>query len=108
MSEFTQEELDILKEILAKECRPKRKRKRMKSGKKALFLAFGICAVLILFTMAMIFLGKDTTSLTILATAGVGILPIMYGIYDKHETQINLKHMEKNYIPDYDERNGIY
>ena len=108
MSEFTQEDLDKIKEILAKESKPKRKRKRMKSGKKALFLAFGICAVLILFTMAMILLGKDTTSLTILATAGVGILPIMYGIYDKYETQINLKHMEKNYIPDYDERNGIY
>lgn len=108
MSGFTQEDLDKMREILAKESELKKKRKRMKSGKKALFLAFGICAVLILFTMAMIFLGKDTTSLTILATAGVGILPIMYGIYDKHETQINLKHMEKNYIPDYDERNGIY
>lgn len=108
MSGFTQEDLDKMRDILAKECRPKRKRKRMKSGKKALFLAFGICAVLILFTMAMILLEKDTTSLTILATAGVGILPIMYGIYDKYETQINLKHMEKNYIPDYDERNGIY
>ena len=90
MSEFTQEDLDKIKEILAKESKPKRERKRMKSGKKALFLAFGICAVLTLFTMVMIFLGKDTASLTILATAGVGILPIMYGIYDKHETQNNL------------------
>lgn len=108
MREFTQEELERMKEILAKESRPKKRRKRMKSGKKALFLAFGICVVLTLFTMAMIYLGRDTTSLTILATAGVGILPVMYGIYDKHETQINLKHMEKNYIPDYDDREGIY
>jgi FtsH-binding integral membrane protein len=108
MGEFTQEELERMKEILAKESRPKKRRKRMKSGKKALFLAFGICVVLTLFTMAMIYLGRDTTSLTILATAGVGILPVMYGIYDKHETQINLKHMEKNYIPDYDDREGIY
>ena len=101
-------ELDKAKEILATKESKLKKKKRDEVWEKALFLAFGICAVLILFTMAMIFLGKDTTSLTILATAGVGIIPIMYGIYDKYETQINLKHMEKNYIPDYDERKGIY
>lgn len=80
----------------------------MKSGKKALFLAFGICIVLMIFTMAMIFLEKDTSSLQILATAGVGILPIMYGIYEHSNTKINLKHMEENYIEDYDEKHGIY
>lgn len=83
-------------------------RKRMKSGKKALFLAFGICIVLIIFVMAMIFLGKDTSSLQILATAGVGILPVMYGIYENYSTKINLKHMEENYDPNYDENHGIY
>lgn len=86
----------------------RRKKKRMKSGKRALFMAFSICIVLILFTMAMIYQGKDTTSLTILAGAGIGILPIMYGIYDHYNTKINLMHMEKNYIEDYDEENNIY
>ena len=86
----------------------KKKRRKMKSGKRALFTAFGICIVLIFFTMAMIYLGKDTTSLTILAGAGIGILPIMYGIYDHYNTKINLMHMEKNYIEDYDEENNIY
>lgn len=85
-----------------------KKRKRMKSGKKALFLAFGICIVLMIFAMAMIFLEKDTSSLQILATAGVGILPIMYGIYAHSNTKINLKHMEENYDPNYDENQGIY
>lgn len=84
------------------------KKKRMKSGKKALFLAFVICILLMVFTMAMIFLEKDTSSLQILATAGVGILPIMYGIYEHGNTKINLKHMEENYEPDYDEKHGIY
>ena len=86
----------------------KKKKRRMKSGKRALFTAFGICIVLISFTMAMIYLEKDTTSLTILAGAGIGILPIMYGIYDHYNTKINLMHMEQNYIENYDDQEGIY
>ena len=106
MEKLTTEELEqILKE---KKANKRRRRRRMKSGKRALFLAFYICAVLIAFTMAMIFQGKDTTSLTILATAGVGILPIFYGIYTNSQTKINLKHMEKNYIEDYDNKEDIY
>lgn len=94
-----------LQELLNKN---KRKKRRMKTGKKALYSAYVICGVLLLFTMIMIYQGKDTTSLTILAAAGVGVLPIMYGIYDHYNTKINLKHMEENYITDYDEQEGIY
>jgi len=85
--------------------KPKR---RMKTSKKALYIAFVICTVLILFTMAMIVLGKDTSSLGILATAGVGILPVMYAIYERGSTEEKRIHMEKNYIPDYDEKEGLY
>lgn len=91
----------------ASKKKEKRRRRKLKFGKKALVSAFLICGVLIAFTMAMIYLGKDTTSLTILAAAGVGILPIMYGIYDHYSTQISLLHMEKNYIPNYDEEEGL-
>lgn len=83
-------------------------KKRMKFGKKALVAAFVICVILIIFTMAMVYMGKDTTSLTILAAAGVGILPVMYGIYDHYNTKINLKHMQENYNPNYDDERGIY
>ena len=83
-------------------------KKRMKTSKKALYIAFVICIVLIFFTMAMIVLGKDTSSLGILATAGVGILPVMYAIYERGSTQEKLKHMEKNYNPNYDDEEGIY
>lgn len=83
-------------------------KRELKFGKKALRSAFRICLILMIFTMAMIYLGKDTTSLTILATASVGILPVMYGIYNHSNTKINLMHMEKNYIPNYDEKEGIY
>ena len=86
----------------------KKKKKKVKTNKKALCIAFMIGIVLLLFTMIMIVLGRDTTSLEILATAGVGILPIMYGIYNRSNTQINLKHMEQNYIENYDEKEGLY
>ena len=82
-------------------------KRKLKFGKKALVAAFAIDIILILFTMVMIYMGKDTTSLTILAGAGVGILPVMYGIYDYGNTKINMMHMEHNYISNYDEQEGI-
>lgn len=94
--------LEIMEEQKGK---PKR---RMKTSKKILFLAFFIAIVLILFTMAMIALGKDTQTLEILATAGVGVLPVMYGIYTHSNTKINLQHMKEDYDPNYDENNGLY
>lgn len=97
-----------LKNLLNQKKTKKKRRKKMKFGKRALAAAFTICAILIIFAMVMIYMGKDTTTLTVLATAGVGVLPVMYGIYDHYNTKINLKHMEENYIPDYDEQEGIY
>lgn len=85
-----------------------RKRYRMKTSKKALYVAFFIACVLMGFTMLAIWTGKDTTSLGILATAGVGILPIMYRIYERGSTKEKLKHMEKNYNPNYDDEERIY
>lgn len=102
------EKLEKMIDELKEQDKVKREARRMKTGKKALYSAYVICISLLAFTMIMIALGKDTTSLTILAGAGVGILPIMYGIYDHYNTKINLKHMEENYIPNYDEEEGIY
>lgn len=83
-------------------------KKKMKTSKKVLFLAFAIAVSLIIFAMIMVTLEKDTSTLEILATAGVGVLPIMYGIYSHSNTKINLKHMEEDYDPNYDENNGLY
>lgn len=105
MEDLTEKDLEKMLKNKRKESRRKR---RMKTSKKALYIAFAICMLLIFFTMSMIWLNKDTTSLGILATAGVGILPIMYGIYERGSTKENLKHMEMNYTPDYDEKEGIY
>lgn len=99
---------DKLKEIEERESATKKPKKKMKTSKKALYTAFLIAIILIIFTMAMIFMDKDNGSLEILATAGVGCLPIMYGIYSHNNTKINLKHMEEDYDPNYNENNGIY
>lgn len=84
------------------------RKRSMKFGKKALVVGFVIAVILIIFTMAMIYMGKDSSSLEILAGAGVSVLPILFGIYHHYNTKINLKHMEQNYVENYDEQNGIY
>ena len=84
------------------------KKKRMKTGKKALWAGFIISVALIVFGMAMVVIDKDTQTTSILAGAGVAIIPFLFGIYEKFSTEISLKHMEENYIEDYDEKNGIY
>ena len=96
------------KEQIQEEPVEKDRKKKMKFSKKLLVAYFAVCAILILFTMVMIVMGKDTTSLTILAGAGVGCLAIMTGLYDHYNTKINLKHMEQNYIPGYDDYKNQY
>lgn len=105
MDKIENMDLDQLETLIA---RAKKKKRKMKTGKKALAAGFTICGILLVFVMAMIYMGRDTSALDILAAAAVGILPIMYGIYDTNETKINMVHMEKNYIENYDEKEGIY
>ena len=84
------------------------KKKRMKTSKKALFVYFISCGILVLFVMVMIYQGKDSSALNTLAEEGLKGLPIIYGIYQANSYFINKKHMDKNYIPNYDEQEGIY
>lgn len=85
-----------------------RKKYRMQTKKKVLYIAFTIAVGLLVFTMYMLITERDSTTLGILAGAGVGILPFMYRIYERGSTEENLKHMEMNYIQDYDDKEGIY
>lgn len=99
--EFTEKELkQMLKE-------KRKEKKRMKTSKKALLAYFIVCSILVAFTMFMIYLEKDSSALNTLAEAGLKGLPVVYGIYQANSYFINKKHMEKNYIPDYDEREGL-
>ena len=80
----------------------------MKTGKLAFVAGVTSCIILVVFAMVMVFLEKDTQTNAIFGGAGVVAITIMFGIYEKYSTDISLKHMEKNYIPDYDERERIY
>lgn len=83
-------------------------KKRMKTGKKAMWTGMFVCVVLIVFSMVMVVIDKDTNTTSLLAGAGVAAIPFLFGIYEKYSTEISLKHMEENYIPNYDEKNGLY
>ena len=101
--------IETLKREVQQECGPIRKKKpKMKTGKKALWVGMWFCIVLIVFSMVMIVIDKDTNTTSILGGAGVAAIPFMFGIYEKYSTEISLKNMEENYIENYDEKMGIY
>lgn len=102
MDKYTEKELEeMLKE--------KRKQKRrMKTGKKALLSYFIACSILVIFTMLMIYLERDSSALNTLAEVGLKGLPVVYGVYQANSYFINKKHMEQNYNPNYDEENNLY
>lgn len=101
--------IETRKREAQQEYRPIREKKpKMKTGKKALWVGMLFCIVLIIFSMAMIMIDKDTNTTSILGGAGVAAIPFMFGIYEKYSTEISLKNMEENYIENYDEKMGIY
>ena len=113
LDEMTLSEIENHVEILKREAQQKykpirKKKPKMKTGKKALWVGMWFCIVLIIFSMAMIMIDKDTNTTSILGGAGVAAIPFMFGIYEKYSTEISLKNMEENYIEDYDEKMGIY
>lgn len=98
---------DIDKE-LKRIARTSKKKRRMKTGKKAMWTGMGICIVLILFSMVMVWCDKDTQTTAIFGGAGVTAIPFIFGIYEKYATEISKKNMDMNFIEDYDEKEGIY
>lgn len=101
MDNLTEKELKAL-------LKQKKKKRRMKTGKKAFWAGMIMSIALIVFSAIMVVLDKDTQTVAIFAGAGVACIALLFGIYEKHSTKINLKHMEKNYIPNYDEERGLY
>lgn len=85
----------------------KNKKKRLKTGKRALWLYFTSCFLILLYVMVMLWFDKDSSTLSILAGAAVAALPAAYAIYTANSTKINLKHMEENYNPNYDKEHGL-
>ena len=103
--EFTERELETMLMKIRQD--KKKKKKRMKTSKKALLAYFIVCGILVSFTTLMFYFEKYSSALNTLAEAGLKGLPVVYGIYQANSYLINKKHMEENYIPDYDEREGL-
>ena len=84
------------------------KKKRMQTSKKFLWI-FVIWALLIqTYVMWMIVQLQDTTSLSIIT--GVVFVEVVgaYIAYLRYQYGINMKSMEMNFDPDYDENKGVY
>ena len=98
------------KEILelAQQMGYKQQKRKMKTSKKTLWF-FLIWALLIqTYVMVMIVELKDTASLAIIT--GVVFVEVVaaYLGYLRYSYGINMKSMELNYDPNYDENKGVY
>lgn len=86
----------------------RKKRKRMKTNKKA-FLLLTIWAMIIqTYVMVMIVRLKDTMSLSIITGVVFGEIIAFYLGYLKYSEKIDIKSMDMNFNPNYDEENNIY
>lgn len=82
-------------------------KKRTRTDKKA-FWAFMIwCTVIQIITLYMAIRLQSETLLGIFAVEAVAGPIFVYKFYLEYNREINLKHMEMNYVKDYDEINGI-
>lgn len=87
------------------EKRPKRK---MKTNKK-FFMWLTIWAMIMqTYVLVMIVELRDTMTLSIVAGVVFGEIVLFYLGYLKYTLNIDLKHMDKNYNPNYDEEKNIY
>lgn len=109
MSEFTKADIKKMKSIIKKEGKTKRKNKKRLNTSKLGFLLLSIWAMGIQ-TYVMIMIAKlhDTTSLAIITGVVFGEVIAFYLGYLKYSKDINLMHMEKNYIPNYDDQEEDY
>lgn len=82
-------------------------KKKMSSDKKAFWMFMTWCSVIQIITLYMAILMQSETLLAIFAVEAVAGPVFTYKFYLEYKKEINLKHMEMNYIPDYDEINGI-
>lgn len=110
MSEFTKADIKKMKAVIKNESKAKKKRrkKRMNTSKLG-FLFLSIWAMAIqTYVMIMIVKLHDTNSLAIITGVVFGEVIAFYLGYLKYSRDINLMHMEKNYIPNYDDQEDDY
>lgn len=103
--ELTKEEIA---ELEAKKELEELNKKRMTTSKFAFWLGFLFAFGLVIFSCVMIVINKDTPTVSVLGGAGVAAIPFLFSIYRKNSTAINLKHMELDYNPNYDDDHNLY
>lgn len=84
----------------------KRKKKFMQTSKKALISFLLWCATVQVLCLYFAFRFQSEMIMSIFAGTVVVEPAAIYKFYLDYQKEINLFHMEKNYIPDYDERQG--
>ena len=82
-------------------------KKRTRTDKKAFWLFMAWCTIIQIITLSMAIQMASETLLVIFAVEAVAGPVFVYKFYLEYNREINLKHMEMNYVQDYDEINGI-
>ena len=99
----------VVEENKMTDTKSKRKpRRKMKTNKK-FFMWLTIWAMIMqTYVLVMIVELRDTMTLGIVAGVVFGEIILFYLGYLKYALNIDLKHMDKNYNPNYDEENNLY
>lgn len=109
MSEFTKADIKKMKAVIKSENKAKKKKKKRLNTSKLGFLLLSIWAMAVqTYVMIMIVKLHDTTSLAIITGVVFGEIIAFYLGYLKYSRDINLAHMDKNYIPNYDSQEEDY
>jgi len=93
---------------LAKQMGYKSAKRKMKTSKKLLYIYFSWVLVIQTYVLFMVAKLQDTVSLAIITGAVFTEAVILYVGYLRYQYGINLKSMEINYDPNYDENRGVY
>lgn len=93
---------------MGKKKKQSKRKKHMKTSKKAFWTYMIICAVILVYIMILLWFDKDSNTLSILAGTVVAAIAAVYKIYTDSSDKEKAIHMEKNYNPNYDKEEGIY
>lgn len=95
------------KELLKLINKANEKKKKTKTSKKVFITIMGWCLIVQVLTGYMAYVLQSEMLIGLFAAEAV-LTPIFtYKFYLEYNKEINLKHMEMNYQPDYDNTHGL-
>jgi len=107
LSDMTLEEKTELMHM-AQELGYKPQKRKMKTSKKLLYIFLTWVILIQAYVLYMIVQLQDTVSLSIVAGVAFVEAIALYVGYLRYNYGINLKSMEMNYDPNYDDNKGVY